>query len=134
MVDQAEIPAIGTNVRRRIGAGSPASSPRHRPSAADLEDASEKHIAMENRLVPMRELLGELLLEVHDPAAARAEFEASLQRVPNRFRSCAGAARAVELAGDREKAKAFYAQLASLADTADTNRPELTHARAFLVK
>jgi hypothetical protein len=23
-------------------------------SAADLEDASEKHIAMENRLVPMR--------------------------------------------------------------------------------
>ena len=55
-------------------------------SAADLEDTSEKHIAMENRLVPMRELLGELLLEVHEPAAALMEFEASLQR-PNRFRS-----------------------------------------------
>ena len=49
-------------------------------SAADLEDASEKHIAMENRLVPMRELLGELLLEVNEPAAALVEFEASLQR------------------------------------------------------
>jgi hypothetical protein len=103
-------------------------------AAADLEDASEKHIAMENRLVPMRELLGELLLEVHEPAAALVEFEASLQRVPNRFRSFAGAARAAELAGDREKAKAFYAKLVALADQADTDRPELVHARAFLAK
>jgi hypothetical protein len=103
-------------------------------SAADLEDASEKHIAMENRLVPMRELLGELLLEVNQPAAALMEFEASLQRVPNRFRSFAGAARATELAGDQEKAKAFYAKLVALADKADTDRPELAHARAFLAK
>ena len=36
-------------------------------SAADLEDASEKHVAMENRLWPMRELLGELLLELGQP-------------------------------------------------------------------
>jgi hypothetical protein len=103
-------------------------------AAADLEDASEKHIAMENRLVPMRELLGELLLEVHAPAAALVAFEASLQRVPNRFRSFSGAARAAELAGDREKAKAFYAKLVALADKADTDRPELVHARAFLAK
>jgi predicted Zn-dependent protease len=103
-------------------------------SAADLEDASEKHIAMENRLVPMRELLGELLLEVNEPVAALAEFETSLQRVPNRFCSFAGAARAAELAGDREKAKAFYAKLVTLADQADSERPELAHARAFLAK
>jgi hypothetical protein len=103
-------------------------------SAADLEDASEKHIAMENRLVPMRELLGELLLEVNEPAAALVAFEASLQRVPNRFRSFSGAARAAELAGDREKAKAFYAKLVELADKADTDRPELEHARTFLAK
>ena len=103
-------------------------------SAADLEDTREKHIAMENRLVPMRELLGELLLEVHEPAAALMEFEASLQRVPNRFRSFSGAARAAELAGDHEKAKAFYTQLVALADMADTDRPEHAYARAFLAK
>ncbi|MGH8632474.1 MAG: hypothetical protein ACREU7_17140, partial [Burkholderiales bacterium] len=103
-------------------------------SAADLEDASEKHIAMENRLVPMRELLGELFLEVHEPATALVEFEASLQRVPNRFRSFSGAARAAELAGDPEKAKTFSAQLVALADKADTDRPELAYARAFLAK
>ena len=103
-------------------------------SAADLEDTSEKHIAMENRLVPMRELLGELLLEVHEPAAALMEFEASLQRVPNRFRSFSGAARAAELAGDREQAKVLYAKLIALAHQADTDRPELVYARAFLAK
>jgi hypothetical protein len=103
-------------------------------SAADLEDASEKHIAMENRLVPMRELLGELLLEVNQPAAALVEFEASLQRVPNRFHSFYGAAGAAELAGDPEKARGFYAKLVALADKADTDRPELAHAKAFLAK
>jgi hypothetical protein len=101
-------------------------------SAADLEDASEKHIAMENRLVPMRELLGELLLEGNEPAAALVAFAASLQRVPNRFRSFSGAAQAAELAGDREQATAFYTKLVALAATADTERPELVHARAFL--
>jgi predicted Zn-dependent protease len=114
--------------------GRPAEAVAAMRSAADLEDASEKHIAMENRLVPMRELLGELLLEVHEPAAALVEFEASLQRVPNRFRSFAGAARAAELAGDREKAQAFAAKLVALADKADTDRPELVYARAFLTK
>jgi hypothetical protein len=103
-------------------------------SAADMEDASRKHIAMENRLVPIRELLAELLLEGNDPAAALVEFEASLQRVPSRFRSFSGAARAAELAGNREQAKAFYAKLVALADKADTDRPELTYARAFLAK
>jgi hypothetical protein len=42
---------------------------------ADLEDASEKHIAMENRLFPMRELLGDMLLETGQPGAALAAYE-----------------------------------------------------------
>jgi hypothetical protein len=41
--------------------------------AADLEDDSEKHIAMENRLYPMRELLGDLLLEQQRPEPALTE-------------------------------------------------------------
>ena len=36
-------------------------------AAADVEDSSAKHIAMENRLYPMRELLGDLLLEQQQP-------------------------------------------------------------------
>ncbi|HEV3350556.1 MAG TPA: hypothetical protein VHC93_25915, partial [Methylomirabilota bacterium] len=96
------------------------------------EDGSVKHVAMENRLYPMRELLGELLLQVGQPAAARAEFEASLKENPNRYRSLSGAALAAEAAGDREKASGYFEKLVALSSKADTPRPELAHARAFL--
>jgi Tfp pilus assembly protein PilF len=103
-------------------------------AAADLEDRSEKHIAMENRLVPMRELLAELLLELGQPVQALAEFEASLKNAPNRFRSFAGAARAAERAGDRAKARAYHEKLVALCAHADTERLELAEAKAFLAK
>jgi tetratricopeptide (TPR) repeat protein len=102
--------------------------------AADLEDASEKHIAMENRLVPMRELLGEMLIELNKPAEALREFEASLQSSPNRLRSFYGAAKSAERAGDLQKTKTFYEQLVGLCSQADTERPELLEAKAFLAK
>jgi hypothetical protein len=67
--------------------------------AADREDHTEKHVAMENRLSPMRELLGELLLEANRPGEAAREFEMPLRIAPNRFRSLAGAAQAADMSG-----------------------------------
>ncbi len=101
-------------------------------AAADAEDASIKHVAMENRLYPMRELLGELLLQVGQPAAALAEFETSLRENPNRYRALAGAARAAEAAGDRPRAVSYFEKLIGLSGKADTARPEVAHARSFL--
>lgn len=101
-------------------------------NAADLEDASEKHIAMENRLSPMRELLGELLLQAKEPAKALREFEASLEAVPNRYRSLAGAAKSAAAIGDKHKARAYYQKLLALCSAADTERPDLVAARRFL--
>ncbi|MBL6459540.1 hypothetical protein JMJ55_29975 [Belnapia sp. T6] len=103
-------------------------------AAADLEDRTEKHIAMENRLSPMRELLGELLLETGDPAAALREFEASLKVAPNRYRSFAGAAKAAERSGDREAARRWNGRLLELTAEADTERPEMAAARQFLAR
>lgn len=103
-------------------------------ATADLEDASEKHVAMENRLWPMRELLGELLLGLNEPAQALKEFEASFKAAPNRFRGFYGAAKAAERLGDREQARTYYDKLVALCHQADTDRPELTEAKAFLVK
>jgi tetratricopeptide (TPR) repeat protein len=103
-------------------------------AAADREDASEKHVAMENRLWPMRELLGELLLGLNDPAQALQEFEASFQAAPNRFHGFYGAAKAAERLGDREKARTYYEKLMTLCNQADTARPQLTEAKAFLAK
>jgi tetratricopeptide (TPR) repeat protein len=103
-------------------------------SAADLEDGSEKHVAMENRLWPMRELLGELLLEMDEPALALREFEASLQTARNRYRGFYGAAKAADRSGDRQKARAFYEHLVTLCSHADTERPETAEARAYLAQ
>ena len=100
--------------------------------AASREDRSEKHVAMENRLSPMRELLGEMLLEAGRPADALREFERSLQTIPGRFRSIAGAADAASRSGNRAAATTYYRQLIALTSEADSERPAVTAARVFL--
>jgi tetratricopeptide (TPR) repeat protein len=102
--------------------------------AADLEDKSEKHIVTPGRILPARELLGDMLLEAGQPVLALKEYEASQQREPNRFRGYYGAARAAEEAGDRDKAAGYYEKLLALAKSADADRPELAHAAAFVVR
>jgi tetratricopeptide (TPR) repeat protein len=100
--------------------------------AADREDRSEKHIAMENRLSPMRELLGELLLSADKPREALKEFERSLRIVPNRFRSLAGAGQAAAKTGNQRLAQSYFKQLLSQAANADSERPALEAARTFM--
>ena len=100
-------------------------------AAADLEDRNEKHIVTPGRVVPARELLGEMLLELKQPEAALAEFTASQKREPNRFRNLLGSARAAESAGDRAQAASYYEKLAALGKDADTPRPELLRAKSF---
>ena len=100
--------------------------------AADLESASDKHIVTPGHIVPARELLGFMLLETGQPALALAEFEKSQAVEPNRYHGFAGAARAAELAGERDKAKAHYAKLLEVSAKRDGERPEVQTARAFL--
>jgi tetratricopeptide (TPR) repeat protein len=103
-------------------------------AAAELEDKNEKHIVTPGRIVPARELLGEMLLELKQPALALKEFEASQVREPNRFRGHYGAALAAEAAGDRRKAAEHYAKLIELTKKADSQRPELSRARAYVAQ
>jgi tetratricopeptide (TPR) repeat protein len=103
-------------------------------SAADGEDGSVKHVSMENRLYPMRELFAELLLEIGQAAPALREFEAALKENPNRYRGLYGTARAAEAAGDQEKAASSFGKLVTLSKNADTDRPEIAQAKTFLAK
>ena len=103
-------------------------------AAADLEDSTEKNPVTPGSIVPARELLGDLLLELREPQQALKEFEASLLVSPNRFNGLYGAARAAELSGDRQKARTFYAQLTTLGEHSDGKRPELQAARVFLAR
>jgi len=101
-------------------------------TAADREDATDKHPVTPGLIVPARELLGEMLLISGEPGPALREFERSLRVEPNRFRGLYGAARAAELAGDAAKARRYYQELVALAQSADTERPELQQAKAYL--
>jgi len=101
-------------------------------AAAELEEATEKHNITPGPIATARELLGDLLLELGKPAEAAREYEASLGRAPNRFKALHGVARASELAGDRDRARAFYTRLVAVAAASDNQRPELAQARAFL--
>src|SRR5262249_19072707 len=101
-------------------------------AAADLEDASEKHVAMENRLYPMRELLGDVLLAQRQPVQALKEYEASLQSTPNRLRGLYGAGKAAEGASQPDTAASYYRKLVELTKDADTDRQEIREAKAYL--
>ncbi|ARO88213.1 hypothetical protein EBAPG3_010710 [Nitrosospira lacus] len=103
-------------------------------AAAEAEEASDKHPVTPGNVASSRELLGEMLLGLDRPAQAFAEFEHSLKRDPNRFRSIYGAARAAEASGDRKEARDYYARLQTLAANYDTARSELIQAKAFLGK
>ncbi|MBI2161518.1 MAG: hypothetical protein HYU25_14270 [Candidatus Rokubacteria bacterium] len=103
-------------------------------SAAEREDATEKHPVTPGPIAPARELLAEMLLESNQPVEALKEFEATMRVEPNRFRTVAGAARAAEVAGDKAKARHYYTQLLTLGEKADAERAELRQARAFLGK
>jgi uncharacterized protein HemY len=96
--------------------------------ATDLEDTSEKAPVSPGRLLPARELLGEMLLELGRPAEAPKEFEASAVRDPNRFRGFYGAALAAQGAGDAAKAREYFARVTQLGTKGD-ERPELVRAR-----
>jgi tetratricopeptide (TPR) repeat protein len=102
-------------------------------AAADLEDRNEKHIVTPGRLIPARELLGDMLLQTGDAKSALKELEASQRREPNRFRNYLLCARAADATGDRTKAVAYYAKLVELAKTGNS-RPELIQAKAYIAQ
>jgi tetratricopeptide (TPR) repeat protein len=99
--------------------------------AADMEDASDKSAVTPGRLMPARELLGDMLLESGQAANALMAYEASLTLDPKRFRTLYGAGLAAAQSGDREKARLYYGRLVAMVGDA-ASRPELAKARAYL--
>jgi len=102
---------------------------REMRAAADLDDATEKHPVTPGAILPAREQLGELLLELNQPAAAMAEYEASLKRAPKRLAGLYGAAHAAKLAGDSAKANRYFSELADVTKASDGSRSEVKEAR-----
>ncbi|MGI9070061.1 MAG: tetratricopeptide repeat protein [Bryobacteraceae bacterium] len=103
-------------------------------SAADLEDKTDKNSVTPGPVLPARELLGELFMELDQPALASPEFEAVLRSSPKRFNATYGAARSAELSGDREMANQRYSEVLQLCGQSHAPRLEVQNARAYLEK
>ncbi len=99
--------------------------------SADAEDVLGKHPVSPGALVPIREQLGGLLLEMGQPEKAQREFKAALKIYQGRYRGLYGAALAAEQAGDKENAHRYYAKLAAQTAKADGLRDELNRIREY---
>jgi hypothetical protein len=130
--EQVEIQILAASAWLAQAKGQKREALKFMRAAADLEDASEKHVAMENRLYPMRELLGDLLLAEQQPAQALKEYETSNESTPNRLRGLYGAAKAADAARQPDKAKGYFGKLLELTKDADTERAEIREAKAYL--
>ena len=128
---EVEISRLGVAAWTALAQGRHDEALRLMRTAADIEDRNEKHIVTPARIVPARELLGEMLLELKRPAQALKEFEASRLREPERFRGYYGAARAAFQSGNMVKAREHFWRLVQLAGE-NNPRPEVARARAFL--
>ena len=130
--EQVEVQILAARGWLAQGQGNTAEAAKLMAAAADLEDSSEKHVAMENRLYPMRELMGDMLMLQGMPGAALYSYEAAMKAAPERLRGYYGAARAAAASGDKAKARTYYAKLAHLTKGATGDRPELKEMKQFL--
>jgi hypothetical protein len=132
--DQVDIQRESTTAWITLAEGKHDEALRQMRAAANHEDRTDKHNVTPGVILPALELLGEMLLELNQPAAAMVEFEATLSTAPNRFNALAGAARAAKLSGDNAKARTYYAKLLSVCEHADGDRPDLQAARSLLAQ
>ena len=100
--------------------------------AADMEDSTEKSSVTPGEVIPARELLGDMYLEMGEPAKALKAYEADLKRHPNRFNGLYGAGLAEEKSGNTKKAILYYKQLPAFTNSSDHKRPQQEAAELFI--
>ena len=100
--------------------------------AGNAEDILGKHPVSPGPLIPVREQLGRLLLELNRPQEAQKEFEAVLKIYPGRFQALSGAAQAAERTREKKAASHYYAKLVEQTAKADGPRSEVIRARAYV--
>ena len=103
-------------------------------TAAELEDKTEKSPVTPGEVIPAKELLADMLLELNKPSEALEAYEADLKKHSNRFNGLYGAGLSSLRTNNVEKATYYFLQLTVIANSPNANRPELEKARLFLKK
>ena len=127
---QVEIQELEVGAWAALAEGKKEEALRQMKSAAELEDGTEKSAVTPGPLAPARELLGEMLLEMNEPAQALEQFEATLKKEPGRFRALYGAAHAAQLSGNRDTSQRYFRELLKVCARADKpGRAEILEAK-----
>jgi tetratricopeptide (TPR) repeat protein len=100
--------------------------------AAELESSTEKHPVTPGEILPARELLADMLLDMGRYREAQTEYETTLKRSPNRFNSLFGAGLAAELGNNKSRAVLYYKKIVKITETVKTDREQLNHAKLYL--
>jgi hypothetical protein len=132
---QVEIQATAVSAWSALAAGRNEEALRQMELAAKLEDGTEKSAVTPGPLSPARELLGDMLLEMNSPTQALVQFEDTLKKEPQRFRSLYGAAHAAQLSGRIDLSQKYFGELLAVCALSDKpGRPEINEARDALAK
>jgi tetratricopeptide (TPR) repeat protein len=127
---QVEIQELEVGAWCALAAGKKEEALRQMKLAAELEDGTEKSAVTPGPLALVRELLGDILLEMNEPAQASEQFEAALKKEPGRFRALYGAAHATQLSGNRDASQRYFRELLKVCEHADKpGRAEILKAQ-----
>lgn len=99
--------------------------------SADMEDKTEKHPVTPGEVLPARELLADMLMQMNDPGKALAMYEENLKKRPNRRNSVYGAWLAAEASGKKDLAKIYSKQFQDLTGKDISGDPKLISAIAL---
>jgi tetratricopeptide (TPR) repeat protein len=132
---QVEIQALAVAAWSALAMGAKEEALREMESAAEMEDRTEKSVITPGPLSPARELVGEMLLVLNEPARALAQFEATLNKEPRRFNSLYGAAHAARLSGSFDTSQRYFRELLRVCTHSDKPaRSELTEAEQSILQ
>ena len=99
--------------------------------SADMEDKTEKHPVTPGEVLPARELLADMLMQMNNPGKALEMYEASLKKRPNRRNSLYGASMAAGASGKKELAKIYSKQFRDLTGKDISGDQKLISAMIF---
>jgi hypothetical protein len=132
---QVEIQEFAVRAWAALSAGKKEEALRQMKLAAELEDGTEKSAVTPGPLAPARELLGEMLLELNEPAQALEQFEATLKKEPGRLRALYGAAQAAQVSGSRDTSQRYFREVLKVCGRADKpGRCEVTEAQRAILQ
>ena len=126
----AEIKAVGAMAWLRFEQGAKDEALALMRRAGELEAATDKNGISPGYVLPARELLGDMLLELENNEEALAAYEATLAHSPGRLNSLYGMGLALEGMGETDRAAGVYEQIIAMTAEAGNARPWLSYVKA----